>query len=287
MRRRCVGSDPLAPSGKMAGSRPHGGDTQATMSDAILDLLLVQTSPVWHAPEANHSDVRARIEEAGPRSGTLVVLPETFATGFTFDPAMAQERGAATDRFLSEVAEEHGVWIVAGLLRRGGDGTVRNCAVAVDPEGIERAVYAKRRPFRPGGEPWTAGVNPVVFEIRGVRVALHVCFDLRFPELFRDTLTPEPPAVHVVIASWPVARIADWELLMRSRAIENQAWVVGVNRTGNDPANHHVGSSLICDPSGLVRVHAGTEPGVVGFRCDVGQVFDLRERLPFLPGAHS
>ncbi|MFM7321915.1 MAG: nitrilase-related carbon-nitrogen hydrolase [Armatimonadota bacterium] len=255
------------------------------MNIAPIDIVMVQTDPIWHAPEANHRAVEDLLARVDLRSGSLVVLPETFATGFTNDPAFAEAPGGASDAFLANLARTRHVWVVAGLLRRGAYGAVRNCAVAVDPSGTERAVYAKRRPFRPGGEPWTAGHHPVVLGMGDFRVALHICFDLRFPELFRDTLEPDSPDLHVVIASWPVARIAQWELLLRARAVENQAWLVGVNRTGEDPFHSHVGASLVVDPTGTIRAHAGSAPGVVATQCDIGSARELRRQLPFLPGA--
>jgi len=215
--------------------------------------------------------------------GTLLVLPETFATGFSGAASVAENPDGPTDRFLRRLAAEHGIGVVAGLVRRGADGLSRNTAVLIDPSGREIGAYAKRRPFVPGGEPWCPGKQPGVFPWNGHAIALHICFDLRFPELFRETLTSGPPILHVAIASWPVARVHHWTHLLRARAIENQAVVAGVNRIGDDPFNTHNGQSAVFGPDGETILDCGSEPGIRLVSVRPAEIQAWRQRLPFLP----
>lgn len=253
------------------------------MNSPTISLALCQFSPRWEDPAANHAVVEEMVREAKLEPGVLLVLPETFATGFSGAAEVAEDNGGPTDFFLRRLAAEHGIGVVAGLVRRGDDGASRNTAVLIDPTGLEIGAYAKRRPFVPGGEPWVPGELPGVFQWNGLPIALHICFDLRFPELFRDTLAPNPPVLHVVIASWPVARVHHWTHLLRARAIENQTVVVGVNRTGDDPFNTHNGQSAVFGPDGDNRLDCGSEAGIHRVRIQPAEIEAWRRRLPFLP----
>ena len=253
------------------------------MSAENFELAVLQFAPVWEDPDASFAIVSNLVAQASLPAGSLLVLPETFATGFSSSPGVVEHPGGPTDRFLSDLARRHRIAVVAGLVRRGDDGAGRNIAVFVDSSGEEIGAYAKRRPFVPGGEPWVAGAAPGVVDWRGNRIALHVCFDLRFPELFRATLDPIAPVLHVVIASWPVARAHHWTHLLRARAIENQALVVGVNRVGADPFHAYDGRSVVFDPDGTPLLEAGGNVGVFQTSLDFGKVGSWRQRLPFLP----
>jgi len=261
----------------------------ASEKGSRMNIVAVQFDIVWEDPAANWAKVRALLEGTRVDAGSLIVLPEMFDTGFSMDvQRTAQGLERASESFLRELAAATDCAVLGGVVGPLDGAMASNEAVAFDPAGRELVRYRKQRPFTPSGEARVcrAGDSHAMFRWQDGWIAPFVCYDLRFPELFRPAAR-DGAEVLVVVANWPARRSEHWVRLLQARAIENQAFVVGVNRTGNDPANHHVGSSLICDPSGLVRVHAGAEPGVVGFRCDVGQVFDLRERLPFLPGAHS
>jgi len=135
---------------------------------------------------------------------------------------------------------------------RGGDGRARNKALIFSPAGELIAFYAKMRPFTPGGESdhYVAGERPVAFGWNDCMVSPFICYDLRFPELFREAAAAHQPELFVVIANFPEKRIGHWVPLLQARAIENQAYVVGVNRVGSDPYSTYGGSSLIIDPTG-------------------------------------
>ncbi len=253
------------------------------MNPQTISLALFQFSPRWEDPAANYATVEEMVREAKLEPGTLLVLPETFATGFSGTSKVAENDGGPTDVFLRGLAAEHGIGVVAGLVRCGDDGSSRNTAVLIDPTGQEIGSYAKRRPFLPGGEPWVPGEQPGVFHWNGVPIALHICFDLRFPELFRDTLDPDPPVLHIVIASWPITRIHHWTQLLRARAIENQATVVGVNRIGDDPFHSYSGQSAVFDPDGNSLLELGSDAGIRTVAIRPAEIDAWRRRLPFLP----
>lgn len=245
----------------------------------------VQFDPVWENAEASRSRVLSLLERQPPRAGSLVVLPEMFTTGFSLNAEVTAEPvGGPTDAWLRSTARRFGITLVGGWVRRGEDGRAANEAVAVGSDGAELAVYRKQRPFAPGGEgaQYAAGTSGCCFDWAGLRVAPFICYDLRFPELFRAAAARWRPELFVVIASWPDKRTAHWLKLLQARAIENQAYVLGVNRVGDDPTHHHEGRSVLVDYFGEIVADAGTGEGVVSAALDRASLADYRCKLPFL-----
>jgi predicted amidohydrolase len=167
---------------------------------------------------------------------------------------------------------------------RAEDRRVRNKALLFTPQGELGGFYAKRRPFTPGGESehYIAGEKTAVFNLPGCRVAPLICYDLRFPELFRASAATHQPELFVVIANWPQKRILHWTRLLQARAIENQAFVVGVNRVGTDPFYIYTGHSSIVDFNGDILQDAGETDGFIGVTLDLATLRKYREGLPFL-----
>ena len=145
------------------------------------------------------------------------------------------------------------------------------------------------QPFAPGGEAqhYVAGERAVVFRWGDCRVSPFICYDLRFPEIFREAAAAHRPELFVVIASWPEKRISHWMALLKARAIENQAYVVGVNRIGSDPYYAYTGQSAIIDPHGEVLADAGEGEGVIRAELDLATLRKYREGLPFLGDMRS
>jgi predicted amidohydrolase len=259
------------------------------MTDAAspVTVYACQMDITWEDKAANFAHVRQLVGDARPAPGGLIVLPEMFATGFSMNArAIAEDaRTGETTIFLAELAAAYRCHILAGVVTRTDqDGRARNEAVLVAPGGAVVGRYAKQRPFTPSGERdhYGAGSGPVVLEVNGLRIAPLICYDLRFPELFREALTADVDAF-VVIASWPGARIQHWSTLLQARAIENQAYVVGVNRVGTDPAPlAYPGASVIVAPSGAVLAAADDGETVLTATLDPGFVARYREDLPFL-----
>jgi predicted amidohydrolase len=151
------------------------------------------------------------------------------------------------------------------------------------------AFYAKMRPFAPGGEAehYVAGEHPVTFPWAELTVAPFVCYDLRFPEIFRAATVMHEPELFIVIANFPEPRIEHWVVLLRARAIENQAYVMGVNRIGKDPLHQYSGRSVIVDPHGQIIAEAGARAGVISADLDVETLRKYRKELPFLKDLRS
>jgi predicted amidohydrolase len=252
-----------------------------------LKIYACQTDIFWEDKAANFAHVRELIRNARPEPGGLIVLPEMFATGFSMSGSVIAEKASTgeTTTFLSELACLYRCHVLAGVITNDRPtGRPHNEAIILGPTGAIVGRYAKQRPFTPSGErdTYAAGACPVVVDVNGLRVAPLICYDLRFPELFRDALTLDVDA-YVVIASWPGARIRHWSTLLHARAIENQAYVIGVNRVGADPTPlSYPGKSAIIDPSGSVLAAASDEETVIEATIDLAFVSQYRNDLPFL-----
>jgi predicted amidohydrolase len=251
-----------------------------------MQVIAVQHGIEWEKREANHLNVRALLESARPQRGALVVLPEMFSSGFSMNvDAIAEDETKPTERFLCELARSMGVTVVAGVVSRDASHAVRgrNEALAIAPDGTVAARYAKLHPFTPVHENdhYVAGDHIVTFRWGAFTVSPLVCYDLRFPEAFRGAAR-RGAQLFTVIASWPEPRIAHWVTLLQARAIENQAYVVGVNRVGDDPANHYTGRSMIIDPSGAVLADAGERETCVAADVDPRVVAEHRESFPYI-----
>ena len=243
-----------------------------------MNVLALQWNLAWEDRPANLALVERLLQTARPAPNTLIVLPEMFSTGFSMNRAATDEPDdGPTREFLASLARKYECAALGGRVCDG-----RNEALAVAPSGETLARYAKIKPFRPGGEDYGAGSEPVMFEWAGARICPFVCYDLRFPELFREAARWWKPEVFVVIASWPEARIDHWLALLRARAIENQAYVLGVNRTGTDPHHKHTGRTALFDHSGKPLADAKEAEAALAAPLDLDALRTYRKRLPFL-----
>jgi omega-amidase len=250
-----------------------------------MQVLALQYDIAWENKPGNFEKVRQLLAQAAPEKDALVVLPEMFATGFSMNTAgIAEDYGGETEQFLAQTAREVGIYLVAGAAMRGRDGRARNKALVFSPAGELLAFYAKMRPFAPGGESehYLAGEQSVTFAWADCTVSPFVCYDLRFPELFREAAAARQPEVFTVIASWPEKRINHWVRLLQARAIENQAYVIGVNRIGKDPYYQYVGRSVIVDAHGEILADAGGSEGSISAQLDLTTLRKYRQGLPFL-----
>ena len=207
----------------------------------------------WQDPERSLSMARETAEQAQAAGAQLLVLPEMCTTGFTMEPAIfADPPGGPSTRALAALAKHCGLWIIAGLSTRR-DERYFNSALAFAPDGSLVATYDKQRLFGYARETdvYSAGEAPCVIKVGGLSLGLFICFDLRFPELFRE-VGPDVDAF-VVVANWPSARQRHWEILTQARAIENQCFVIAVNRIGEGDGLEYEGGSVILDPWGERR----------------------------------
>ena len=249
-----------------------------------MKIACCQLDIVWENKPANYQKVRGLLQEAGLPRGSMAVLPEMFSTGFSMNVAGIQEHeSGVTETFLRTVAHEYGIYLVAGLATTTSEGKARNQCLVLSPEGRVLVRYDKVHLFTLGNEAehYVPGNDLVVFDWMGCRIAPFVCYDLRFPELFRAAVA-QGAQLFTVIANWPMKREAHWTTLLQARAIENQAYVVGVNRCGTDPKHIYSGRSLIVDPHGAILADAGSRETIVSADVDLGGLETWRKDFPAL-----
>jgi omega-amidase len=249
-----------------------------------MKIALFQMDVAWEDKRRNFKKVASLAAGLKERQVDLICLPELFSTGYTMEPAPLAERlDGETPTFLSELARENGTDVVGSFIEKTA-GKPRNAAIVFDKSGELVADYAKIHQPRFIGEHecYEPGDELTVFELGGTKLAVVICYDLRFPELFRGLLYRGVKGVFV-IASWPAERIAHWDPLLVARAIENQFFVMGVNRVGSSPIGSYPGHSVVVDPWGGV-VAAGKEnrEEVLVTEVDFGLVDKVREKLPVL-----
>jgi predicted amidohydrolase len=254
-----------------------------------VQIIAVQLDSQWQDPPSNHARVRALLESANIRPGALIVLPEMFDTGFSMNLEFtAQDETRRSERFLRELAAEHNAAVLGGVVGPIVDGQASNEAVAFAPDGGELVRYRKLQPFTPAGEDvkYGAGDAHQAFEWGGVKIAPFICYDLRFPEVFRPAVL-DGAEVIVVIACWPEARSEHWVRLLQARAIENQAFVIGVNRCGADPYLQYDGRSCGFDPHGNPLFEASAAEQVVSLAIEADEARQWREKFPALRDVRS
>ncbi|MDP7163280.1 MAG: carbon-nitrogen family hydrolase [Phycisphaerae bacterium] len=255
-----------------------------------MNIVCVQFDITWEDPPSNYAKVSDLLDAAEVHRGDLVLLPELFAVGFTMNTTgVAEEPEGPTFGFLAELAGRWGVYVLGGLATSSG-GVVRNEAVLLAPDGRELARYGKMHLFSPAQEAdhYAPGQQIAVAQVRGLDVAPAICYDLRFPEFFR-TATRQGAELFAVIANWPASRQEHWLALLRARAIENQAYVAGVNRCGRDPNVTYAGGSIIIGPRGEILAQAQEHEGIIRaaaedealrvWRRDFPVLKDMREDL--------
>ncbi len=248
-----------------------------------MKIAALQSEIVWEDPEANFERLRPWVVAAKAAGVRFLILPETYACGFSMatDRIGEPPEGPST-RFLREQAAEHGLWI-AGSLPERPEGFERpfNTLVVAGPGG-ELHRYRKIHPFSFAGESecYGAGEDFVTIEVEGVRFTLFICYDLRFADEF--WATAEATDAYVVVANWPEPRRRHWQTLLVARAIENQAYVVGVNRVGEGGGNRYTGDSRVVDPMGRILAAAAEQETMLLAEINPTVVRETRRTLPFL-----
>jgi omega-amidase len=247
---------------------------------------LVQMNIVWEDRAANHRRAAELVAAATISAGDLIILPEMFDTGFSFRIERTADAGGTSAKFLAALAAQHGATVLAGITAIGPDARGRNRVLAYSPAGDLLTLYDKAHPFTFGreGEFFTGGQRVEMFTwhsadaSRSLRVCPTVCYDLRFPELFRAGLSMGAQAF-AVVANWPSERAAHWRALSIARAIENQAFVFAVNRTGVDPGLHYAGGSLVIGPKGEVLAEADDREQVLSAEIEPAAVIEWRTKF--------
>jgi predicted amidohydrolase len=250
-------------------------------------VAAIQHDIAWHDRAANFSHLGPMIAGAVAGGARVVLVTETFSTGFSFDsPGVAEPEGGPSSQFLTEMATRHGVWVGGSCPEIAADAPAddqrpSNVFVLIAPDGTATR-YRKIHPFSHADEERyvRAGTEFVTVDIDGLRCALFVCYDLRFADEFWALATDVD--AYLLVANWPAKRRLHWSTLLRARAIENQAYVVGVNRVGSGGGLDYSGDSAIIDPLGeVLATGAGVETVLIA-DLDPDHVAATRDHFRFL-----
>jgi predicted amidohydrolase len=253
-----------------------------------LTISLIQASLHWEDPEANRRMFTEYFRNLDSRS-ELVLLPEMFSTGFSMQAAaLAETMDGPTVGWMREMASRHKKVVAGSLIIREGDHFF-NRLVWMLPNG-NYGVYDKRHCFSLAGEDryYTPGSRRLIASVKGWKINLCICYDLRFPVWSRQQKggaegNPAPEYdLLVYVANWPDRRIHAWKTLLPARAIENQCYVAAVNRVGDDGHGiAHSGWSMIVDPMGEILASEQGRPAVITCALKQEKLRETREKLPF------
>ncbi len=251
-----------------------------------LNVALAQIDLALGDSEANLRTAQQVVADAAAGGAQLVVLPELWGSGYDLEHAnhLSDELNTGLFAAVAALARHHSVAISGSLLE--WDAALEqpfNTAFLYDAQGMLRGSYRKIHRFGLMHEDqWLGGgeLTPLL-KTPWAPTALAICYDLRFPELFRRYAVDGAQLV-IVPAEWPVQRIEHWRTLVRARAIENQCFIVACNRVGSDGANTFGGRSAVIDPWGSVLAEADDQPGLIIATLDWDAVEDARARLPAL-----
>lgn len=239
----------------------------------------------WESKKANYTKADNFFKKAARESCDLIVFPEMFSTGFSMNiSAVAEDEKGETSQVLRGLAKKYGLNVIAGFAAKTrGRKKARNLAIAVNRKGVVIATYAKMHPFSLAKEDkyFSSGNAGIIFQIEKVFASVFICYDLRFPEIFRDIAGSVQTIF--VLANWPAGRKDHWETLLKARAIENQCFVIGVNRTGKDGNGiRYPGASHVFDPVGNDICSGGPKEQFITCVIDPGAVSKVRSQFPFL-----
>ena len=246
-----------------------------TIALAQIDLALGQ-------PDQNLETARAKIAEAKTRGAQVVVLPELWSTAYDLERATAHASALDTGMFaaVADAARENQIAVVGSLMEML-DGKVYNTATFIDARGNRVGMYRKLHlvPMLDEDKFLAGGDDAPVFDAEFGKFALAVCYDLRFPELWRHYALGGA-RVAFLPAEWPIQRIAHWRALLPARAIENQIFMVGCNRVGTSKDQTFGGHSMIVNPWGEILVEGDDRAALLVAQIDLDMVDDVRQRVP-------
>lgn len=244
----------------------------------------IQTALHWENPAANLNMFEEKIKNI-PGKTEIVVLPEMFSTGFSMKPGkLAETMNGETVNWMKRIAAEKKIILTGSVIIEEGE-QYFNRLIWMLPNG-EYGYYDKRHLFAYAGEDehYTSGKKRLIASVKGWKINLLICYDLRFPVWARQQQNSEGPEYDVLIyvANWPERRIHAWKTLLQARAIENQCYVIGVNRVGNDGNNiYHSGDSMVVDPLGEALYHKAHEEDIFTITLQKDKLEEVRQKLPF------
>ena len=254
---------------------------------STLTITGIQTSLHWENAAANRKMFEEKINNISDKT-EIVILPETFSTGFSMKPkALGETMDEETVMWMKRIAAEKRLVVTGSLIIKENNVpvTYHNRLIWMLPNG-QYGLYDKRHLFNYAGEgnEFTRGTKRLIASVKGWKVHLLVCYDLRFPVWSRQQMQEDGPEYDLLIyvANWPERRVHAWKTLLQARAIENQCYVVGVNRVGNDGNNtYHSGDSMVVDPMGEVLYTKTHDEDVFTVTLHKEKLEEVRSRLPF------
>lgn len=248
-----------------------------------LHISLIQTRLFWEDKAANLSMLEEKINSITQKT-EIVVLPEMFSTGFSMNPsALAENMDGTTVQWMKKIAAEKKI-VLTGSVIIQEDGQFYNRLLWVLPNGTI-GHYDKRHRFAFAGEDqhYSNGNKRLIAQVKGWKINLQICYDLRFPVWARQQSNEEPEYdILFYVANWPERRNHAWKTLLTARAIENQSYVIGVNRVGEDGNGiYHSGNSMVIDPLGEVLYHKEHEEDIFTITLEKSTLTEVRTKFPF------
>jgi len=253
-------------------------------------IALAQVATDARGGRAGMLDVAARMaDEAAGAGASLICFPEQFVIGWSPDvsPGAGEPLDGPLAKAFGRIAERCGIAVAGSIIQSSGGCRPKNTVVVLGADGELMASYAKIHLFSPDGEDraYEAGDRIDTFILDGMVFGLAVCYDLRFPELFRIYALAGAECV-LVPAAWPSSRLSHWETLLPARALENRYYVAGVNTAGM-PGGAYSGGSLAADPDGAIIGRCGAGERLIVVEVDPAAVHVARSRLPSLSDRRS
>jgi omega-amidase len=250
-----------------------------------LKVTVFQAYLFWENVDKNLQNLSLRLSGGVREKTDLIVLPEMFNTGFTMKAdELAETMDGKTVKWLQKTAETYEC-VIAGSLIIKEEGNYYNRLVWMLPTG-EYEYYDKHHLFGMGDEDkfYSAGNKALTVELKGWKIRLAICYDLRFPAWLRNV--GEPYDILLLVASWPDKRVAHWRTLIHARAVENQSYVIGVNRVGHDGNQvYHSGHSMCIDPYGNTVYYKPEDEDLYTFSINYPELEKIRRQFPFLQDA--
>ena len=247
-----------------------------------MKFSLYQFNPIWEDKKSNQQKIAEYLEKSNIETDVLV-FPEMTLTGFTMrSKRFSESINGDSINFFQSIARDKNIHVFAGFIEEENRKYL-NTLVHVNRKGEIAAKYQKIHPFSFSGENrhYNAGIGSVITIVDEIKIGLSICYDLRFPELFRQYGKNRVDVI-INIANWPVQRIEHLQHLLKARAIENLCYVVGVNRVGKDKGNDYNGQSSIHGPLGENVLQFDDTEKIEFSDLDIKNVNQTREKFPFL-----
>jgi omega-amidase len=251
----------------------------------VLKISLAQMDVILGNPDENLAKARDMTSRAAEKDSDIIIFPELWSTGYDLENAAAHSVPIDEGVFarMSSLAREYNIHVSGSCLSLLGPGRFGNTAVLFDTNGKMMGEYTKVHLFQLMDEHryLTAGDHLSLVETKWSKIGLAICYDLRFPELFRAYALRGAAAVFLM-AEWPHPRLSHWQILLRARAIENQMYMIACDRVGVSKDNHFLGHSCIVDPRGQVLVEAGEDEELLTAEIKMEEVDRARAEIPVL-----